>query len=212
MRSPCRGCIHERSSSRFSPFGEPRFIGTSIHSLENDEVDRRARLSEKRASASLKPFATLTPGKAWGSSPFGGRLAAYDSRLLQLCRSSDIHGTLDATKPRCASGRGGRSGCARERRDCEIQGEPKSFAALDLGAGAVAPEVAYVTASYRLNGCERRLSRAQVIGSARSHERTLPRPQARTSAGNPFRPVARPGKRTVARAQGIHSAGYRERT
>src|SRR3954465_5548938 len=51
----------------------------------------------------LKPFATLTPGKAWGSSPFGVRLAAYDSRLLQLCRSSDIHGTLEATKPRYAS-------------------------------------------------------------------------------------------------------------
>src|SRR3954467_13959223 len=47
----------------------------------------------------LKPFATLTPGKAWGSSPFGGGLAHYDSRLLELCRSSDIHGTLDATKP-----------------------------------------------------------------------------------------------------------------
>src|SRR3954465_15852503 len=69
------------------------------------EVDRRARLSEKRASdCGLKPFATLTPGKAWGSSPFGVRLAHYDSRLLQLCRSSDIHGTLDATKPRYASG------------------------------------------------------------------------------------------------------------
>src|SRR3954465_12737598 len=52
----------------------------------------------------LKPFATLTPGKAWGSSPFGVRLAAYDSRLLELCRSSDIHGTLEATKPRYASG------------------------------------------------------------------------------------------------------------
>src|SRR3954451_23509457 len=109
------------------------------------------------------------PCRAWGSSPFGIRLAAYDSRLLELCRSSDIHGTLEATKPRYASGQGGRSGCARERRDCEIQGEPKSFAALDLGAGAVTPELAYVTASYRLNGCERRLSRAQVIGSARSH-------------------------------------------
>src|SRR3954467_2224816 len=103
MRNPCGGCIHERPSSRSSPFGEPRLIGTSIHSLENDEVDRRARLSEKRASASsLKPFATLTPCRAWGSSPFGGRLAAYDSRLLDLCRSSDIHGTLDATKPRYA--------------------------------------------------------------------------------------------------------------
>src|SRR5215208_2818333 len=68
----------------------------------------------------LKPFATLMPCRAWGSSPFGVRLAAYDSRLLQLCRSSDIHGTLEATKPRYASGQGGRSGCARERRDCEI--------------------------------------------------------------------------------------------
>src|SRR4051794_11888512 len=105
MRNPCRGCIHERSSSRSSPFGEPRLIGTSIHSLENDEVDRRARLSEKRASdCSLKPFATLTPGQAWGSSPFGVGLAHYDSRLLELCRSSDIHGTLEATKPRYASG------------------------------------------------------------------------------------------------------------
>src|SRR5205085_12337905 len=84
--------------------GEPRLIGANVHSLENDEVDRRARLSEKRASDSqLKPFATLMPGKAWGSSPFGGGLATYDSRLLQLCRSSDIHGTLDATKPRYAS-------------------------------------------------------------------------------------------------------------
>src|SRR3954470_1405214 len=112
----------------------------------------------------LKPFATLTPGKAWGSSPFGVGLAHYDSRLLQLCRSSDIHGTLDATKPRYASGQGGRSGCARERRDCEIQGEPKSF---------VAPELAYVTASYRLNDCERRLSRTHGIDSTRMRERTL---------------------------------------
>src|SRR3954470_22378631 len=73
--------------------------------LENDEVDRRARLSEKRASDfQLKPFATPTPGKAWGSSPFGVGLAAYDSRLLELGRSSDIHGTLDATKPRGAPG------------------------------------------------------------------------------------------------------------
>src|SRR4051795_12722690 len=104
MRSPGRECIHELPSSRFSPFGEPHHIGANVHSLENDEVDRRARLSEKRAPAlQLKPFATLTPGKAWGSSPFGVRLAHYDSRLLELCRSSDIHGTLDATKPRCAS-------------------------------------------------------------------------------------------------------------
>src|SRR5215212_9813192 len=121
----------------------------------------------------LKPFATLTPCRAWGSSPFGVGLAHYDSRLLQRCRSSDIHGTLDATKPRYASGQGGRSGCARERRDCEIQGEPKSFAALDLGTGAVAPELAYVTASYRLNGCERRLSRTHGIDSTRMRERTL---------------------------------------
>src|SRR3954470_15059227 len=104
MRSPCRVCIHELPSSRFSPFGEPRHIGANVHSLETDEVDRRARLSEKRASDyALKPFATLTPCRAWGSSPFGVRLAAYDSRLLELCRSSDIHGTLDATKPRGAS-------------------------------------------------------------------------------------------------------------
>src|SRR3954447_23326421 len=104
-RSPCRVCIHERPSSRSSPFGEPGLIGANVHSLENDEVDRRARLSEKRASdCQLKPFATLTPCRAWGSSPFGVRLAAYDSRLLQLCRSSDIHGTLDATKPRCTAG------------------------------------------------------------------------------------------------------------
>src|SRR4051794_21215595 len=48
----------------------------------------------------LKPFATLTPCRAWGSSPFGVGLAHYDSRLLQRCRSSDIHGTLKATKPR----------------------------------------------------------------------------------------------------------------
>src|SRR3954451_23754089 len=120
MRNPCRGCIHELPSSRSSPFGEPRLIGANVHSLENDEVDRRARLSEKRASASsLKAFATLTPCRAWGSSPFGVGLAAYDSRLLELCRSSDIHGTLEATKPRCTSGQGGGSGCARERRDCE---------------------------------------------------------------------------------------------
>src|SRR3954447_7402987 len=51
----------------------------------------------------LKPFATLTPCRAWGSSPFGVGLAHYDSRLLQRCRSSDIHGTLEATKPRCTS-------------------------------------------------------------------------------------------------------------
>src|SRR4051794_3575298 len=77
---------------------------SGAHSLETDEVDRRARLSEKRASDyALKPFATLTPCRAWGSSPFGVRLAAYDSRLLELCRSSDIHGTLEATKPRCTS-------------------------------------------------------------------------------------------------------------
>src|SRR3954471_17071768 len=87
-----------------SPLGEPRLIGANVHSLETDEVDRRARLSENRASASLKPFATLTPCRARGSSPFGVGLAAYDSRLLELCRSSDIHGTLDATKPRCTAG------------------------------------------------------------------------------------------------------------
>ena len=52
-------------------------------------------------------------------------------------------------------------------------GEPKSLAALDLGAGAVAPELAYVTASYRLNGCERRLSRTHGIDSTRMRERTL---------------------------------------
>src|SRR4051812_39735572 len=31
---------------------------------------------------------------------------------------------------------------------CHGPGEPKSFAALDLGAGAVAPELAYVTAKF----------------------------------------------------------------
>src|SRR5215210_7551757 len=31
---------------------------------------------------------------------------------------------------------------------CRGPGEPKSFAALDLGAGAVAPELAYVTATF----------------------------------------------------------------
>src|SRR3954451_22771034 len=83
----------------------------------------------------LKPFATLTPCRAWGSSPFGVGLAHYDSRLLQLCRSSDIHGTLEATKSRCASGQGGRSGSPRERRDCEIRLVVRKRKALE-GIGA----------------------------------------------------------------------------